>query len=85
MFSLGRFGFVRKLVVALHRMRGAPPAGDVSWRVRPFDMRTVVENMEPDGLHTNVNLDASTVAEIFGDAVLLAGRPQRAIPSSRAA
>jgi hypothetical protein len=64
MFALGRFRPVSSLVVFLHRAREVPSPPDAPSRFSAIDMQTAIADMERDGLHTNLNLDALTVAQI---------------------
>lgn len=64
MFALGRFRAVSNLIVSLHRARTvAPPPGALS-RFPAIDIETAIADLKRDGLHTNVCLDALTVAQI---------------------
>ncbi len=64
MFALGRFRHVNSLIVSLHRSSEVPSPPAVPSRFSTIDMQTALANMRRDGLHTNVNLDALTVAQI---------------------
>jgi hypothetical protein len=64
LFLLGRFRFIGNVVVFLRRTPVAPLAPTVQSLFPNVDMRVASSDMERDGLHTNVNLDAATVDEI---------------------
>jgi hypothetical protein len=64
MFALGRFRLVSDLVVSMKKTPEATLAPNASTRFPSVDMRTALATMKRDGLCTNLNLDACTVAEI---------------------
>lgn len=64
MFTLGRFRVVSTAVVFFHRGQVVRPPAGVKSLFRSLDIDTALRNMRRDGLHTGVNLDANTVAEI---------------------
>src|SRR5262245_10936033 len=64
MFALGRFRPVSSLIVSLHRSREAPFLPDGPSRFSAIDLQTALADMRRNGLHTNLNLDALTVAQI---------------------
>jgi hypothetical protein len=64
MFALGRFRPVSSLILFLHRPHEIPSPPDTPSRFSAIDMPSAVADMRRDGLHTNLNLDALTVAQI---------------------
>jgi hypothetical protein len=64
MFTLGRFRVVSTAVLFFHRGQVVRPPAGVKSLFRALDTDAALRNMRSDGVHTGINLDANTIAEI---------------------
>jgi hypothetical protein len=64
MFTLGRFRAVSTAVVFFHRGQIVRPGAGVPSLFPSLDVESALRNMRRDGVQTDINLDAKTVAAI---------------------